>query len=275
VNAAASEILGRGPSTDAPRTLRKIGYVAFNTYRETVRDRVLYNLVLFALLMIASSYILGSLSVYQEIKIIKDLGLAAISIFGMVIAIFIGIGLVSKEIDKRTLYGVLPKPISRSEFLLGKYFGLCLTLLVNVAVMTLGLYALLYLMAEPLEASLLKAIFLIYLKLALLVAVAILFSTFSSSVLAGLFSGFVYVIGYFSSDLRNLESVVESSLLAEVAKGLYYLLPNFKNLDVKGAVVAGDPVPWTQIGWASAYAAVYAALLLTASCWIFKSRNLK
>ncbi len=255
--------------------LRKIGYVALNTYRETVRDKVLYNLVLFALLMIAASYVLGKISVYQEIKIIKDLGLASISIFGMAIAIFIGIGLVSKEIDKRTLYGVLPKPISRAQFLLGKYFGLCLTLLVNVLVMTAGLYALLFLMERTFEPALLKAIFLIYLKLALLVAIAILFSTFTSSILAGLFAGFFYVAGYLSIELKNLETVVESSFLPQLTRLLYYLLPNFKNFDVKAAVVAGTPVPWSQLAWSAAYAAIYITLLLVASCWIFRHKNLK
>jgi ABC-type transport system involved in multi-copper enzyme maturation permease subunit len=262
-------------SVEGARNLRKIGCVALNTYRETVRDKVLYNLVLFALLMIGSSYVLGTISVYQEIKVIKDLGLASISIFGMVIAIFIGIGLVSKEIDKRTLYSVLPKPISRSQFLLGKYFGLCLTLLVNVAVMTVGLYALLFLMKHPFDPALLKAIFLIYLELALLVAVALLFSTFTSSILAALFAGFVYVAGYFSSDLKNLEGVVDSAFLPQLTRVLYYVLPNFKNFDVKAAVVAGDPVPWSQLSWATAYAAIYIALLLVGSCWIFRQRNLK
>jgi ABC-type transport system involved in multi-copper enzyme maturation permease subunit len=253
--------------------LRKIGYVALNTYRETVRDKVLYNLVLFALLLIAASYVLGKISIYQEVKIIKDLGLASISIFGMVIAIFIGIGLVSKEIDKRTLYGILPKPISRSQFLLGKYFGLCLTLLVNVAVMTAGLYALLFLMEEPFAPGLLKAVF--HLSAAVLVAIAILFSTFTSSILAGLFTGFLYVAGYLSVELKNLETVVESALLPRLTQVLYYLLPNFKNFDVKAVVVAGDPVPWSQVGWSSAYAAIWVSLLLVASCWIFRHKNLK
>ena len=272
---AESRPVATGSKVEGAGTLRKIGYVALNTYRETVRDKVLYNLVLFALLMIGSSYVLGAISVYQEIKVIKDLGLAAISVFGMVIAIFIGIGLVSKEMEKRTLYSVLPKPISRSQFLLGKYFGLCLTLLVNVAVMTVGLYVLLFLMKHPFDPALLKAIFLIYLKLTLLVAVAILFSTFTSSTLAGLFAGFVYVAGYFSSDLKNLESVVASAFLPQLTRVLYYVLPNFKNFDVKAAVVAGDRVPWSQLSWATAYAAIYIALLLVASCWIFRKRNLK
>jgi ABC-type transport system involved in multi-copper enzyme maturation permease subunit len=272
---AETRALQKGSEVAGSRAVRNVGYVALNTYRETVRDKVLYNLVLFALLMIGSSYVLGAISVYQEIKIIKDLGLAAISVFGIVIAIFIGIGLVSKEMEKRTLYSVLPKPISRSQFLLGKYFGLCLTLLVNVLVMTVGLYLLLWLMKHPFDPGLAKAILLIYVKLALLVAVSVLFSTFTSSVLAGLFSGFVYVAGYFSSDLKNLEGVVESSFLPHLTRVVYYLLPNFKNFDVKAAVVAGDPVPWGQIGWSTAYASIYVALLLVASCWIFQKRNLK
>jgi len=272
---AESRPIATGSNVERARALRKIGYVALNTYRETVRDKVLYNLVLFALVMIGSSYVLGAISVYQEIKVIKDLGLAAISIFGMIIAIFIGIGLVSKEMERRTLYSVLPKPISRSQFLLGKYFGLCLTLLVNVAVMTVGLYVLLFLMKHPFDPALLKAIFLIYLKLDLLVAVAILFSTFTTPILAGLFAGFVYVAGYFSSDLKNLEGVVDSAFLPQLTRVLYYVLPNFKNFDVKAAVVAGDPVPLSQLSWATAYAAVYVALLLVASCWIFRKRNLK
>jgi ABC-type transport system involved in multi-copper enzyme maturation permease subunit len=255
--------------------VRNVGYIALNTYRETVRDKVLYNLVLFALIMISSSYVLGKISVYQEIKIIKDLGLASISIFGMVIAIFIGIGLVSKEMDKRTLYSILPKPISRVQFLLGKYFGLCLTLLVNVTVMTAGLYLILFLMDEPLDLALLKAVYLIYLKLAVLVGVAILFSTFTSSTLAGLFTGFTFVAGSFSADLKNFESIVDSSFLPQVTRALYYLLPNFGNFDIKARVVAGQPVPFDQIAWTSGYALVYVAFLLVGSAWIFQRRNLK
>jgi ABC-type transport system involved in multi-copper enzyme maturation permease subunit len=261
--------------TGASSWTRNVAFIALNTYRETVRDKVLYNLVLFALIMISSSYVLGKISVYQEIKIIKDLGLAAIAVFGMVIAIFIGIGLVSKEIERRTLYSLLPKPISRVQFLLGKYFGLCLTLLVNVIVMAAGLHLLLFAMHEPFEPSLLKAIYCIYLELAVLVGVAILFSTFTSSILAGLFTGFVYVTGYFSSDLKNLDTVVESAVIPQLTRLLYYLLPNFKNFDIKAPVVAGDPVSMSQLAWITAYALAYILFLLTASSWIFQKRNLK
>jgi ABC-type transport system involved in multi-copper enzyme maturation permease subunit len=275
MNAVATLKPAEGSATSSRGAFPKVAYIAVNTFRETVRDKVLYNLVLFALLMIVSSYVLVSLSVYQEIRIIKDLGLASISIFGMVIAIFIGIGLVSKEIERRTLYSLLPKPISRAQFLLGKYFGLCLTLLVNVLVMSGGLYLLLLVMGEPLAPELLKAIYLIYVQLAVLTAIALLFSTFTSSILAGIFSGFTYVVGYFASELKNLENVVDSPLLPRLTQVLYYLLPNFKNFDVKSAVVAGTPVPMSQLAWATAYGAIYAAMVLLAATWIFQRRDLK
>jgi ABC-type transport system involved in multi-copper enzyme maturation permease subunit len=121
--------------------LRRVLAIARNTYRETVRDKILYNLILFALIMILSSIMLGQLTLGNEDKIILDLGLSAISVFGMLIAIFIGIGLVYKELEKRTVYALLAKPIHRYELILGKYLGPLLTLLVNVAVMTVGLEA--------------------------------------------------------------------------------------------------------------------------------------
>ena len=255
--------------------MSRIASISLNTFRETVRDKVLYNLVLFALIMIASSYILGQISVYQEVKIIKDLGLASIAVFGSVIAIFIGIGLVSKEIDRRTLYALLPKPISRVHFILGKYLGLCLTLAVNVTIMTVGLYALLFFMTRTFEPVLLKAIYLIYCELTILTALALLFSTFTSSILSGVLTGFLYVVGHFSTDLKNLDTVVESSFLPRLMQAIYYIVPNLRNFDVKSRVVAGDPVPLSMLGYSTAYCAVYVAILLIVAALVFNRRNLK
>src|SRR5256885_11094630 len=117
--------------------------IAVNVFRESVRDKILYNLVLFAILMIGASYVIGQLTAGQDVKIIKDLGLAATSLFGLFIAVFVGINLVSKEVDRRSVYPLFAKPISRAEFIVGKYTGLLLTLLANIAVMTIALYAVL------------------------------------------------------------------------------------------------------------------------------------
>lgn len=255
--------------------MSKIGHIALNTFRETIRDKVLYNLVLFALIMIGSSYILGQISIYQEVKIIKDLGLAAISVFGTVIAIFIGIGLVSKEIEKRTLYSLLSKPVSRLEFLLGKYLGLCLTLAVNVVIMSAGLYLVLFYMTRSFDAELLKAIYLIYCQLALVTALALLFSTFTSSLMSGVFTGFFFVAGHFSQDLKHFETVVQSEWLPKLTTFMYYLLPNLRNFDIKSRVVSGDSVPMSLLGYSTLYGVVYVGAALVAAYLIFRRKNLK
>src|SRR5579864_2294272 len=141
--------------------------IAFNTFRETVRDRVLYNLVFFALLLVATAPLLGQISIGVQRVLLVNLSLTAISIFGTVISIFVGISLVSKEIEKRTLYPVLSRPVGRGEFIVGKYFGLSGTLLVNTAAMALGFYLALFLMTRDFtraDANVLIAIYFIFLE---------------------------------------------------------------------------------------------------------------
>src|SRR5579872_6216365 len=123
--------------------MRTLGWIAINGFREAVRDKVMYSLVAFALLMIGVSYILGQLTAGQDLKIMKDLGLSSIAIFGLFMAVFIGIGLVSKEVERRSVYALLAKPVRRYEIVVGKYAGLVLTLTINVAIMTVALYAVL------------------------------------------------------------------------------------------------------------------------------------
>src|SRR6266853_1343502 len=231
---SADSVAASNPTTTAKPAnsglaWRRVAAIARNAFREAVRDRVLYNLVVFALLLIAGAILLGELSAGQEAKIIVDLGLSAILLFGVFISIFIGVGLVYKEIERRTLYAILSKPIGRGQFLLGKYLGLCLTLLVNVIVMGLGLsLALIYFQRgwNPLVVRIWPAIFLIYIELAILTGVAMLFSAFSSPALSALLAFFVFVIGHFSADLKTLAHSMGSAPARWVFAGLYYLLPN-------------------------------------------------
>jgi Cu-processing system permease protein len=268
--------------------MRMIGHVAVSVFKESVRDKVLYNLVAFAVLLIAVSYLLGQLTAGQDVKIIKDLGLAAIATFGLFIAVFIGIGLVWKEVDRRSVYSVLSKPIRRSEFILGKYAGLALTLLVNLSVMTLAFYAVLaYLQAQfpdsvraswPAPATdpgMLKAIVLIFVELLLVTAIALFLSTFSSPFLSAALTFGLWIIGHFNADLRNFEAVVESRPVAYIARGLYYILPNFAAFDVKTQVVHALPVPAAYVATTIAYGAVYTSLLVTAAILIFSRRDFK
>ena len=253
-----------------------------------MRDKVLYNLVVFAVLLMVVSYLLGQLTAGQDVKIIKDLGLAAISIFGLLIAVFIGIGLVWKEMERRSIYSLLAKPIRRHEFILGKYAGLSLTLCVNVAVMTLAFYAVLAYLdtqfpdtvraawpAPATDAGMLPAIGLIVVELLLVTAIALFFSTFSGPFLSAALTLGLWTIGHFNADLRNFEAVVESPAAAYAARGLYYVLPNFAAFDIKTQAVHALPVPAGYVATTAAYGVVYIALLLAGAITIFSKRDFK
>lgn len=252
--------------------------VALNTFREAVRDRVLYNLVFFALLMIAAAILVGQISIGIEKLVIINLGLTAISVFGLVMAIFIGVGLVHKEMEKRTLYALLSKPIRRWEFLVGKYAGLLLTLTVNTALMTLGLAAaLLYVERTFVKADLtiLVAVYFILLELGLVTALALLFSCFSTPMTSTVFTLGTYIAGLFARDLHDIGMFVRNRTVGAVASVLYYLLPNFANFNVISAVSHGDAVPRALIWQNTLYAAAYVVILLIGSAAIFSNRNLK
>jgi len=248
--------------------------VAANTYRETVRERVLYNLVLFAVLMTLSGLLMKQLSIRQDERIIKDIGLAAMELFGTLIAVFMGVGLVSKEIERRSLYPLLAKPLGRSEFILGKFAGLGFTLLVNVAVMTAGLYVTLAATHAVFDPNLLKAVYTMLLGLLLVVALALLFSALSSSMLmAAVGTVIVVVAGHFSDIVRNMQQVVPG-MPGWLSQALYYALPNFRNFDLKSRVVHFDPVPFSDLGWISLYATAYLGVVLALALAVFRSRDL-
>jgi ABC-type transport system involved in multi-copper enzyme maturation permease subunit len=133
--------------------MSRVSVVALNTFREAVRDRVLYNLVFFALLLMAAAVVVGQISIGIEQIVIINLGLSAISVIGLLMAVFIGVGLVSKEMDKRTLYALLAKPVRRWEFLLGKFGGLLLTQTINTAAMSAGLYLALFYVKHSIELA--------------------------------------------------------------------------------------------------------------------------
>ena len=258
--------------------MKNVLIVATNTFREAVRDRVLYNLVFFALLMMVAAILVGQISIDIEKSVIISLGLTAISVIGLFIAVFIGVGLVSKEMDKRTLYALLAKPLERWEFLLGKYCGLLMTLSVNTAAMALGLYAALWTVKHPLagpDAYVLVAVYLILLKLALIVALAMLFSCFTTPFLAILFTAGIYVAGVFAADLRQMKVVKLEAATVKMLRAISYALPNFENFNVMGAVAHGRPVPGLLVWNATLYAILYGAMVLAIASAVFSRRNLK
>lgn len=254
--------------------LSRVLAVAANTYRETVRERVLYNLVIFAVLMTLSGLLLSQLSIRQDEKIVKDIGLAAMDVFGTLIAIFIGVGLVGKEIERRSLYPLLAKPLLRPEFLLGKFAGLGFTLLVNVSVMTAGLYLTLLATGRRPDLLLLKAIYPLYVGLLLVVALALLFSTVTSSNLAAVCTVGLIVAGRFSDVIRNMREVAPN-VPTWLVTCVYYAVPNFREFDFKDRVVYGDPVPLGDLAWVTVYGLVYTVVVLGLAEAAFRRKDLQ
>jgi ABC-type transport system involved in multi-copper enzyme maturation permease subunit len=255
----------------------RIASIAFNTFREAVRDRVLYNLIAFALIMTAAAVLVGQISIAIEKIVVINLGLSAISIFGVVIAVFIGIGLVSKEIERRTLYTVLSRPVRRWEFIAGKFFGLAGTLVVNTFFMALGLLGALLYVAHQLvrsDAWLLVALYFIVLQFVIMTALALLFSSFSTPIMSAVFAFAVFVIGTFAEELRAFAALV-SGPSRILSRGLAYLVPNLASLNVISPVAHGQPVSSDLILFNTAYALFYSAAAVSAAILIFERRNLK
>ena len=258
--------------------------IAMNTCRENIRDKILYNLILFALIMVLSSIMLGQLTLGNEEKVILDLGLSSISVFGTLIAIFIGIGLVYKEIEKRTVYALLAKPVHRHELIVGKYLGLLLTLFINLLVMTAGLEsALLYNGKIGLAGYLriLPAVYMIFLALALTTALALLFSTFSTPALSAVFTFFIWVAGHFGRDLMSFGELTKTASVKWICNFLFYAIPNFSNftiIDSRSVILSigySKPIGAMAIAGSTVYCILYCGVLLSLSVWIFMRRDFK
>lgn len=253
--------------------MRSLVVVAGNTFRETIRDKILYNLVLFAILLIGASVLLGTLTIGEQSRIVNDLGLAAINLVAVIIAIFVGIGLVTKEIERRTIYTILARPITRVQFILGKYLGLGLIVAVNIAIMFTMFLATIWISGNAIYGSLFQAVGLILVETLLVMAVAMFFSTFSSSTLSATMTLGLYVIGHLTSDLKGIAEKSENQLTEAVMTALYYLCPNLELLNIKGQAAAGVQVSFAYQSLATVYGLFYASLLLAAACVIFQRRD--
>lgn len=254
-----------------------IVHIARNTFREAVRDRVLYNLVAFALLMSGAAILVGQISIDIERLVVINLGLTAVSLFGVVIAIFIGIGLVSKEIERRTLYTVLSRPVRRWEFIVGKFFGLAGTLVVNAGFMAVGVFgALLYVSHhfQRSDAWVLVALFFIVLQFLIITSLALLFSSFSSPLLSAVFAFSLFVIGSFAEDLRGFAGMTHG-LERWLATAAAYIVPNMSALNVISQVAHEQPVAGQLVLFNTGYALLYSAMAIFGAVLIFERRNLK
>ncbi len=261
---------------EGPGFLPRILTIAKNAFRESVRDRILYNLIVFALLITASAIFLGELTAGQEARVIVNLGLSATLIFGAFISIFSGVSLVWKEIEKKTVYSIFSKPVGRGEFIVGKFFGLSAMLAVNIGVMGIGVtLALLYVGGRGLIGGVWASVLLIFLELTVLTAVAIMFSSFSTPALSALLTFFVFLIGHFSVSLLDLANTMGSSSALGFFTAVYYLLPNLSHFSFITETANGMLPPPQMLGGAALYALVYNVILMTITVAIFSRRNFK
>jgi ABC-type transport system involved in multi-copper enzyme maturation permease subunit len=255
----------------------RIAHVAFNTFREAVRDRILYNLIAFAVLLSGAAILVGQVSIDIERLVVVNLGLTAVTFFGVVIAIFIGIGLVSKEIEKRTLYTVLSRPVRRWEFVVGKFFGLMGTLVVNTFFMAIGVFLALLYVAHHFQSSDLGiaiALYFIVLQFFIVCSLALLFSSFSSPMLAAVFTFALFAIGNLSDDLRGIAAVVKG-IGGWVATGIAYVVPHFSGMNVTSQVAHGEAIAGKLIFYNTLYALLYSAMAISGAVLVFQRRNLK
>jgi len=256
-------------------SIGRIQTIAGNTVREAVRNKVLYALVFFAVLLIGVGVLLSTLSYVEQERIIQDVGLSAIRLFSALIAIFLGVGLIHKEVDRRTIYTIVTKAVTRGEFLLGKYVGLVATVWLQVAIMSLAFLAVSKLTDAPLHAQHLQALVLTAAEVALLVAIATFFSAFTTPMLASFFTGGFYVVGHLTRDLKQLGSQSDVESVQQVAAVLYRLLPDLESFNLTVEALHGLPVTPAEFWLPLAYGAGYVTLVLLAGIAVFQRKDFR
>ncbi len=248
--------------------------IATNGFREVIRDRILYIIGFFVLLLVLASRILPPIAVSADDKIFLDLGIGAISLLGAIVSIFVGTGLVNKEIEKKTVLILIPKPITSAEFILGKHLGLSAVLTVLVVTMTAIYFVMMNLLGidYPLH-SLSIAILYILLELALLIAVSMTFGVFTSSILATLLSFGVYLMGHFTRDLLELGKIADNPGIAKITKTLFLILPDLERMNLKNEAVYNILPSTGELMSNFIYGILYIILLLIITITIFSRRQ--
>ncbi|MFC1656744.1 ABC transporter permease [Patescibacteria group bacterium] len=247
--------------------------IAKNTFRETIRDKVLYVILAFAILIIVSTIFFGSISLDQDTKVIIDLGLAGIFLFGIIIAIFIGTNLVHKELDKRTVFLIFSKPIAKYQFILGKFFGIALTLLLVTGAMAIVFFILLKLKNTNIDLILVEAIAWGYLELLIIAAISIMFSSLTSPIASTIYTISLFIIGHASSSFLYLIANTDSAILANVFKVIHYVIPNFEKFNIRNSAVVGLGISGDQVMFTILYAITYIVLALAIANFLLKKQE--
>jgi len=253
--------------------VRQVRAIAVNTFKETIRDRILAVIVVFALLMIAAGLWLGSISLGEQGRMMKDFGLVAVTAFGLIVAVFVAAGLVHKEVEKRTVYVLFSKPVSRAAFISGKFVGLCATMAVVLAGMGLFLFALVWMVDGRPSGMVLLAVLMVYVQMLAIIAVTIFFSTLGSAILASVLGICVFVAGQLSHNVLALTRLGKNPLTEALSWVIYVIIPNFSAVDVKAGVVGEQTLAWGQIGLWTAYLLAYVVVVLALAALVFRRKE--
>ncbi len=254
--------------------MKSIVAIAGNTYREAVRDKILYLLIVFGFLSIVASKLLAFVSIGDELKIITDISLASISLFGALIAIFVGTSLLYKEIDKRTIYTILSRPIARYEFVLGKYLGLVSLIAVTTALMALFSAAYILLMGGAVNFIFVESVLLIYIKILLVTAFSILLSSLASPILGAVIVLSGYVLGHATGILIDLPPQFDDTLIKACMERFYFITPNLSNFDIWQEYANGMEISQSYVLWTVFYGLMYTGLILYLATVAFENKDL-
>lgn len=258
------------------RSLFRIWTIARNVFLEIVRDRILYVVGVFFVVMVMAITLLPEVAAGTEDKLILDTGLAAINILSLFVVVFIGTGLINKEIEKKTVLVLIAKPVSRLEFVLGKHFGLSLVMGILIAALTLVMLSLLAIKGVPFQLGhMLLATFYMFLEMVLLIAAALMFGSMTSTVLATLMTLAVFAVGHETRNILELDKIADSENFRRIAEGLFLVLPDLERLNLKNEIANGFVAPPSGGGLLenAAYGLIYTALLLTVTVTIFERRQ--
>lgn len=247
--------------------------IATNTFKETIRDRVLAVIVVFALVMIAGGLWLGSISLGEQGRMMKDFGLTAVTFFGLIVAVFVAASLVHKEVEKRTVFVLFSKPVSRASFIAGKFLGLCGTMAIVLAGMGLFLFVIVLVVDRSPSGMVLVAVLMIYVQLLAVMAVTIFFSTLSSAILASVLGICVFVAGQLSQNVLALTRLGKNPVTEVLSWVVYVVIPNLSAVDVKAGVVGEQTLSWEQTGLWTAYLLAYVVVVLALGVLVFRRKE--
>jgi len=255
--------------------MRAIRAIAVNTFREAIRDRILYLFIGFAIIMVISTKLFGMLTVGDESKIVKDIGLAAMQFFSMLIAVMMSMLLISREVDNRTVFNILSKPVRRWQFILGKYLGLVAIVAVNLLLITVILVVMVLIYTGQFDPMLVFAAFMTMLEMSVVAAFATFFAVLTRPILGSLMTLAMFIVGHTSADLWMLTRQLPGTFTRAVISVLYYLVPNLERFNFKTEVVHDLPIQPAAVGWAVVYASAFVAVLLFLAALRFRTKDLK